>query len=365
MIHETLPAFSAEQFARAHMLLATRVNEMMGRKLEEADWSQVYCTAKEIPNSSWSNTDIDVMYGNLGVEQKALCRRTGSPIKEACGTTIMHPAGTRAIRIPIEQNATLAARDILGQYGSLINRRRMQVSIINCFHHGIYSREQAISELQKHIPGMSRASARKRLPAMALPTSEALLSPDLRTGWLLWQDSLREFLYFEEPMVVPDPEQYVAEWNSNPGNGSRLKSRNLWIYDSLSKEKRLSVTTEAGAKIQPYFRVPGPDDPNLYHFIVQGEMAGDGFTRVWLSQNTAKLLREALGSLDPNALRKAVNAVETEEKQEAASYSFGALAVAFLIETPSYLKLKETFMGVSDEHNFQQLAEHIRTIPPA
>ena len=43
---------------------------------------------------------------------------------------------------------------------------------------------------------------------------------DMRTGWLIWQDSLIEFLYFEEEMLPPVPDDYWAEWKES-GGGSR------------------------------------------------------------------------------------------------------------------------------------------------
>ncbi len=47
---KTLPAFSPEEREQVHTLLATHVAYMMGRKLEEGDWAEVYCRAKGIPN---------------------------------------------------------------------------------------------------------------------------------------------------------------------------------------------------------------------------------------------------------------------------------------------------------------------------
>lgn len=358
MNSDTLPVFSAEQIQRARIFLATRVAEMMGRKLEEGDWAKVYCAAKGIPLAGWSNTDIDIIFGHLGVEQKAMCRRSDRPIKEACGTTMMHPAGTRAIRIPAEEDATIAARDVLRQYGDLVSKRRTLVNTINRFHHGILSRPQAVAELQAGIENMSRASAEKRIPAAPLAVDEPLQEPDMRIGWLIWQESLREFLYFEKPMTVPDPSQYTGQWNERRGSGSRLRTRNLWIYDKDTGEKHYSVTTEAGAKIQPYFQVPGPTDPNLYHFVVQGEEAGEGMVRVWLSQTTADLLRQALGSLDPSKIAAAIDAMKREEiLRENLGQTIGPLAVEVLLPAPSYARLRETFEGVSDEHNFKQLIE--------
>lgn len=51
----TLKAFTEQEFAKAKVLLATQVANMMGRKLEETDWNEVYCAAKDIPRSGWSN----------------------------------------------------------------------------------------------------------------------------------------------------------------------------------------------------------------------------------------------------------------------------------------------------------------------
>ncbi len=68
MMDQTLPAFTEQEYMQAHVLLATRVAYMMGRKLEEADWADVYCAAKRIPKQGWSNLEIDVVHENLGVE---------------------------------------------------------------------------------------------------------------------------------------------------------------------------------------------------------------------------------------------------------------------------------------------------------
>jgi hypothetical protein len=62
----TLAAFTQREKETAHVLLATQVVFMMGRKLEEAGWSSVYCKAKGIPERGWSNLNIDVMYKGIG-----------------------------------------------------------------------------------------------------------------------------------------------------------------------------------------------------------------------------------------------------------------------------------------------------------
>src|SRR5439155_188998 len=167
---------------------------MMGRKLEEGDWAQVYCRAKGLPNRGWSNLNIDVMHEGLGVEHKMLCYRSDADISKACGETLMHPAATRSIRIPTGRvSAERAMRDILQQYADLIQQRTEKV------------REDA----------------------------PARVRPDMRTGWLLWQESLRQFLYFEEPMAAPNADDYTATWVES-GGGSRTGSRNLRMYETTT-----------------------------------------------------------------------------------------------------------------------------------
>jgi hypothetical protein len=167
----------------------------------------------------------------------------------------MHPAATRSIRVPTGKvSAERAMREIMRQYAELIEQRTQKV------------REQA----------------------------PAGTSPDMRTGWLLWQETLRQFLYFEEPMRAPNADQYTAEWVES-GGGSRKSSRNLWIYEKATGKKRFSVTTSAGAKIQPYFDVPPPNDPNLCIFTVIGEVIMDGRVRCWLTRATWHDLEVVLG----------------------------------------------------------------------
>jgi hypothetical protein len=250
----TLPVFDEHQAAQAKHLLATQISLMMGRKYEENDWADVYETVKEIPRSSWSNLSIDVMHGNLGVEHKMLCRPSDRPILTECGLDLMHPAGTRAIRIPDIEDATAAARHILGQYRALIARRAAIVKVLHGFSHGQMRRGEALDYLVREL-GFGRQSAEKLVPATPVPFGAADSRPDMRFGWLLWKSSLDEFLYFEEEMIAPDPARYRAEWRAS-GGGRRLASRNLWVYDEVTGRKVYSITTSAGAKIQPYFRYP-------------------------------------------------------------------------------------------------------------
>lgn len=96
-----LPVFTDEQSRRAKILLAAKVASMMGRKLEEGDWSEVYCKAECIPDTGWSNLHIDINFNGQVIEFKMLCiaQLRGRPIKSVCGTTLKHPAATRSIRI--------------------------------------------------------------------------------------------------------------------------------------------------------------------------------------------------------------------------------------------------------------------------
>lgn len=356
-LDKTLPAFTPAQLKAAHLFLATRVAEMGGRKLEEGDWSAVYSEAKGIPPTGWSNLSIDIAFGNLGVEQKMICRRSASSILEACGTRIMHPAGTRAIRIPNEEDPLIAARDILGQYRALIDRRTIELDVLNQYNHGLVERPGAIDILQGL--GMSAASARGLIPATPKPSSESYAEPDMRNGWLLWQDSLREFLYFENEMSVPSNDDIVAEWRQR-SDGRRRGSRNLWIYDKATSEKIYSVTTEAGAKIQPYFKTPLPTDPNLYHFVVQGEDIGSGMIRAWVGGSTAAMLQQRLGELSPDVLSSAVRRAASPDRAAVEGRSaFEPTATAILIGRESYTELQSKFEAVSDDHLFRQLLDHL------
>lgn len=319
----TLQCFTPEQKEAAHELLAIRVAHMMGRKFEEGDWSYVYCLAKGIPEGGWSNLNIDVMHNNLGVEHKMLCYRSNTSIAQAYGTTLMHPAATRSIRIPaLDSDPDEAMRDIMGQYADLIETRTERV----------------------------RKQNRTDLPV------------DMRTGWLLWQESLRQFLYFEESMVVPDPATLTAKWVERVSEGSGRKgSKNLWVYEKDTGRKRYSITTSAGAKIQPYFDVPPPDDPNAYLFTVIGEQVVAGRVRVWLTVATARELERVVGSLDIDAVSDAVLAAVAEVGQgvgeTALVYETG---IAITVREEAYHALVEALPGVSDEHCFVLLLERLR-----
>lgn len=314
----TLPAFSEQEAQRAKIFLATRVASMMGRKLEEGDWSSVYCQAKAIPEVGWSNLHIDVSHGGLGLEMKLLriAGLNGKPLKTVCGTTAMHPAATRSIRIDNSgAQANDVMKDVFRQYAELI--------------------EQRTERVQAAAPG---------------------IKPDMRTGWLIWEDNLTEFLYFEEEMIAPDPSLYFAEWNETPARGVRKSSKSLWIYDRTTKQKRYSVTTSAGIKIQPYFDIPPPSDGNLYYFRVQSEPIGADTICLWVAASTAHALKARLGSLERDVVSSAIFKVlasgiippaQTKPEED--------VAVAIKISVEAHSQLCGAWEAVSDEHRAQLL----------
>jgi hypothetical protein len=317
---QTLPAFTPPERDAVHRLLATKVAFMMGRKFEEGDWADVYSTAKGIPNRGWSNLNIDVMHDGLGVEHKMLRSSAHEKLKDLCGTRLMHPAATRSIRIPsVDGDPNEVMADVLGQYAALIQERRRKVA--------------------------EDAGGRE---------------PDMRVGWLLWQSTLREFMYFEQEMLEPDPSDYFAEWRDS-GGGARKSSRNLWIFEKESQQKRYSVTTSAGAKIQPYFDVPPPNDPNLYWFRVQGEELQSGLIRLWIAASTERELRRLLGDVSPEKVGLAISSVAAATVDNAGEATIAREeALPILLSLDSYILLATACPGVSDEHMVQLLVERLR-----
>ncbi|GAB3361379.1 MULTISPECIES: hypothetical protein [Giesbergeria] len=313
-----LQAFTDTEQELAKRWLATQVASMMGRKLEEGDWSRVYCLAKNIPDGGWSNLHIDINHQGLGLEMKLL-RIPGlrnKPIQSVCGTSLMHPAATRSIRIEdTSRHADDVMHEVFQQYAELIQERTNRVK-----------------EAAPHR------------------------TPDMRTGWLIWEDNLTEFLYFEERMLPPNPEQFTAEWNITPVRGSRKASKSLWIFDKDTKKKRYSVTTSAGIKIQPYFDVPPPSDKNLYYFRVQSEPVNSTTIRLWISTATAQALRSKLGSLDSTTVSTAIlKAIECVGKIVQAPEEEEGLAVAVEISKEAHIQLLAAWEAVSDEHHAQLL----------
>jgi hypothetical protein len=316
----TLSAFSDEERKKAKILLAAKVASMMGRKLEEGDWSEVYCKAKGLPDNGWSNLHIDISHNGLGVEFKMLriAQLRGRPLKSVCGTSLMHPAATRSIRI---ENVNLPANDVmtdvLTQYAALIKIRTERVR----------------------------------------QTSQAGTA-DMRFGWLLWEDDLREFLYFEEPMVEPDPAMYYAEWNDTSARGARKASRSLWIYEKGTNKKRYSITTNAGIKIQPYFDVPPPADPHLIYLRVQSEQVDDDTFLLWVAAATAQKLAEKLGSVEKATVSDAIiRAASQERPTEIPVVEDIPVAVPIPVTREAFDLLFSTWEAVSDDHRIQLLLQ--------
>ena len=181
----------------------------------------------------------------------------------------------------------------------------------------------------------------------------------MRTGWLIWEDNLTDFLYFEEPTVAPDPARYRAVWSETPARGARKASRSLWVYDRVTDQKRYSVTTAAGAKIQPYFDVPPPDDENLNYFRAQSEPWDAQTIMMWISSSTARALSERLGGLDRDRVSEAfIKAVaegtipftETDPEED--------LAVGLPVSVEAHSQLT-AWEAVSDEHRAQLLLKSL------
>lgn len=305
-------AFTPDEYSRAKKLLAAKVATMMGRKFEEGDWASVYCGAKNIPNRKWSNVDIDVINGNIGIEHKMLCKPSSKIIHHWCGEEMMHPSATRKIRIPQGDDATAVAREILEQYNGVIEETKTKIR-----------------------------------------NESSCKNPELRNGWLLWQESLEEFLYFEQVINTLNVNQFTAEWHES-GGGSRKKSRNLWVYKGNTKQ--YSITTEAGAKIQPYFRVPLKQDSNLYYFRVQGEIADENNVRIWVTNSTMMALRAKFnGDISSSILNTALSSALTKNINSEILSRTDEIVFEMLIDKNLYRSCKDRFKPKSDDHLIQLL----------
>lgn len=161
-------------------------------------------------------------------------------------------------------------------------------------------------------------------------------------------------------MTPPDPANYWAEWNVTPVKGSRKASKSLWIYENETGKKRYSVTTSAGVKIQPYFDIPSPKDPNFYFFRVQGETLENDLVRLWVTGATARELRSLVGSLDTDAISSAVlNAIKRMVASDSSLESGGNVAESIVLTKHAYGALTE-LEAVSDEHRIQLLIRALK-----
>src|SRR5207249_12314574 len=112
------------------------------------------------------------------------------------------------------------------------------------------------------------------------------------------------------------------------------------------------LTTAAGAKIQPYFDVPPPNDANLYIFKVQGEEIADGIIRIWVGASTARELQHLVGSLTAERLMEVIASVASDPREvDGRAVPAREQAVSITLASESYGLLVATFPGaVSDEH---------------
>jgi hypothetical protein len=314
----TLASFSEEEFQKAKLFLCARVAYMMGRKFEEDDWTYVYCKAKGFPSGTWSNLNVDIEYNGLSLELKQMKRSDSESILNACGTELMHPSLTRRINLPESSDPNTAMRSVILQYQKVLDER--------------YTR---------------------------IKDKFSSFTPDLRSGWLLYDSSLTEFLYFEEQSKNIKPEDHTAEWSerSSRSNGGRRSNKNLWIYNKHTGNKVWSVTGgSSGTKIQPYFRVPPKGSADLHYFRVQGIPIDGGNILIFVTAPTANQLEKILGSdykltLNDVIIRAssgiaAPRLVSTDEP-----------IVDIVISVEAYSALLEKFPGVSDEHRVQLLCE--------
>ena len=220
-----------------------------GGKIEEGYWSYIYHTVRDAPIGTWSNLTMrDFCYAGLGVEMKLLRRR--SPIAEQ-GHSLMHPAATRTIAFNPLLDAETCKIQILEQFASQIREFRSRVSetCLDC-------------------------------------------QPDIRWGIFLWSPKLDEFLYFEETIKEPDPNDFVAQFIEGKHRGK--PTRNLHIFEKGTGIKRFSVTMPAkGAKLQPYFDVPLVDE-GAYTFRIPN----DGRKAIWLKNETIDAIQKASKNYD-------------------------------------------------------------------
>ena len=179
----------------------------------------------------------------------------------------------------------------------------------------------------------------------------AIQNPDMRIGWLLWEDYLTEFLYFEQRLEAPNPDDYYAEWNVTPPKGVRKGSKSLWIYERSTNKKRYSITTSAGIKIQPYFDVPAPSDKSLYYFRVQSEP---------LDYDTVRAIQHIIGELDKEAVSEAIiKSAKNRVVKEVAIADNADLAKPIPITRKAFEVFQSTWEGVSDEHRAQLFLESL------
>lgn len=262
-------AFNEKEVQEVQRMLETLVRVLRivpgGGKMEEGYWSYIYHQVRHAPIRSWSNRTMrDFLYGGLGVEMKLLKRL--SPLSDQ-GHRIMHPSATRTITFDPLLSAEECKVQILRQFGKQIAEFRNRVA-------------------QTSTDGQV----------------------DIRWGVLLWREALDEFLYFEDVMEEPNPDDFVAEFVAGTYQGK--PTSNLHIFEKDSHIKRYSVTLpQNGAKVQPYFDVP---------YVGQGayafKIAQEDLAPVWLKRETFNALQDALKRQDQDIDALIISALRTLEK---------------------------------------------------
>lgn len=207
-----LIAFNATELLSVTAEINNLVKSLQGRKLEEGDWTSIYCRVKGAPDPGWSNLPFrDYIHEGVGIEFKLLSKSDPSSY---IGRSLMHPAATRTISFEETDSPDVAMKKVFAQWGA------------------------AIDSFESRVAATS-------------PTGVA----DIRWGILLWDPEHTEFLYFEEKLEKPDPSDFTAVWHE--GKHRNKPTRNLHIFENSSGLKRFSCTLPRnGAKLQPYFDIP-------------------------------------------------------------------------------------------------------------
>ncbi len=254
-----LTSFDDEEMPKVESELTKLVKSLQGRKLEEGDWTALYCAVKGVADQGWSNLPFrDYLHDGKGIEFKLLSKSEPSAW---IGKSLMHPAATRTITFDSESDANVAMRTVLQQWSA------------------------AISTFEQRIRATSQSG-----------------SVDARWGILLWASDHSEFLYFEERLEKPDHRNFEARWHE--GNHRGNPTRNLHIYEKNTGKKRFSCTLpKNGAKLQPYFDIPSEADgahifrPNIGNSVPlfvnkpDAEMIEQLFPNCETEEAIARLLR--------------------------------------------------------------------------
>lgn len=84
--------------------------------------------------------------------------------------------------------------------------------------------------------------------------------------------------------------------------------------------------------------------------------------RVWIAEATARELKMLLGGLDVETVSRSIEEAATaiSEMEEHTHIAETEPAREVLVTEVAYEALRNTIPGVSDEHSFQLLAQHLR-----